>query len=631
MARQDYIAAKKCGDATVRFCTKQGLSPYPPVLDQIEDAKDNAGEVRLGLLELPLDRINGNKELGRNNAFARDFMPILSPTSEFGLKWAALNDSYANEGIRDAILVYEYMNQYYVQEGNKRVSVSKYGGSEFILADVIRILPKRDDTKESRLYYEYLDFYKSTKNHYIVFSELGMYQKLADLLGQTLGDRWDAELCQDLKAAFFSFCKKSALVLKDDAQLTLSDAFLIYISIFPLKSLLSDTKDQILKNIRMARRELLMSMNIDRIDFVGEMPEEAGQKGLLGLFTPNVKYTAASPLRAAFIYDKDVEVSRWIDSHEAGRLYVEEVTGDNVKTACYLSDYSVTDALEQALRDKNELIFVVTPGKEDEVLRTALERPDVKFFTCGMARPSAAIRSYHAKLYEAAFLMGVYCGQLMTQLPELPHRIGYMARTFENTATVNAFAIGVSMIDPSCKILLECVTPDQEARVPALREAWRAQGIRYHADFEYPLEGGKATRPGVFRTEDGQDVSLGVPFFRWGKYYAQIIQSVLSGAFNAADLVSEKIAKNYWFGLSTEVVDIRIPNAPYQTRKLLSFIKDAITNGRCSPFSGELHSQDHVIQDDTGVKGSELETLTPAHIASMRWLAENIEGSLLDE
>ena len=46
------------------------------------------------------------------------------------MKWSDLYDSYKQEGIRDAIKVYEYMNRYYVQEGNKRVSVSHYGGTD---------------------------------------------------------------------------------------------------------------------------------------------------------------------------------------------------------------------------------------------------------------------------------------------------------------------------------------------------------------------------------------------------------------------------------------------------------------------------------------------------------------------
>ncbi len=634
MARQDYIAAKKIGDATVRFLVKQGRSAYPPVLDQLEEIRNSAGEVRLGLLELPLERIKGNKELGRNNAFAADFMPILSPTSEFGLKWAALYDSYVNEGIRDAILVYEYMNQYYVQEGNKRVSVSKYGGSEFILADVIRILPKRDDSKESRLYYEYLDFYKSTKNHYIVFSELGEYQKLADLLGQELGDRWPNELCQDLKAAYFNFCKKCELVLKDNYRITMSDAFLIYISIFPFRSLLTDTKDQIVKNIRMARRELLMSANIDQIDFVGEAPEAIEQKGLMSLFTPTVKYTEASPLRAAFIYETDVESSRWIDSHEAGRLYVDEVTGSNVKTSFYLADGYVSDALERAMRDKNELIFVVTPGKEDDVLRKALERPDIKFFTCGAGVASASIRSYHGKIYEAAFLMGIYCGGLMLQAGTAqPHRIGYLARTFENTAVVNAFAVGVSLMDPGAKILLECMPSDSERPVAELRQKWQEAGAAFYADFEYPYVGGNVSKPGLFQIDGDKDIYLGRPFYNWGKYYSQIIQAVLSGAWNAADLVNETIARNYWFGLSTQVVDILVPKAPYQIKKQLAFFKNSIVNGGFDPFTGELHSQDGIIQESgeaaRGGLALDLAHLAPAKIAAMDWLSDNIEGDFV--
>lgn len=632
MARQDYIAAKKLGDAYIRFCMKNGLSAYSPVLDSFEEIKESAGEVHLGLLELPLSRIKGNKEQGRSNAFAPNFMPILAANSEFGLKWAALYDSYVNEGIRDAILVYEYMNQYYVQEGNKRVSVSKYGGSEFILADVIRILPKRDESKESRLYYEFLEFYKSTRNHYIVFSEVGEYRKLADLLGQELGAKWSDSVCQDLKAAFFSFCKKCEFVLKDDDVFNESDAFLIYISIFPMKSLLTDTKDQILKNIRLARRELLTSSNVDRIDFVGQAPETVESKGLLSLFTPTVRYTAASPLRAGFIYDADMESSRWIDSHEAGRLYADEVTGDNVRTSCYLAENSIEEALQRAADEKNELIFVVIPGKTDDVLKFAVQHPDIKCFICAAGKPHTLLRGYQGKLYEAAFLMGIYCGSLLMQTEGCqPHRIGYLARTFENTATVNAFAVGVSLIDPECRILLECTRPDQMVQFSALRQKWAAEGVSYYADFEYPMTGGDITRPGLYRMDAGKNTYLGRPYYNWGRYYAQIMQAVLSGAWNAADLVNEQVAKNYWFGLSTEVVDVLIPQAPYQTKKLLAFFKNSVVNGSFDPFTGELHTQNGILQKSSEASGNglslDLERLSPGKIAVMDWLSDNIEGN----
>ncbi|MBR3630106.1 MAG: BMP family ABC transporter substrate-binding protein [Oscillospiraceae bacterium] len=635
MARQDYIAAKKLGDSWVRFCEKRGLSPYPPVLDSFEGLKDSAGEVRLGLLELPVSRIKGNKEMGRNNAFASNFMPILGSTTEFGLKWASLYDSYANEGIRDAILVYEYMNQYYVQEGNKRVSVSKYGGSEFILADVIRILPKRDDSKESRLYYEYLDFYKSTKNVYIVFSEPGEYQKLADLLGETLGDKWPEDLCKDLKAAFFNFCRKSGLTMDDDDDFTMSDAFLIYISIFPLKSLLTDSKDQIVKNIRLARRELMTSTSVEKIDFVESAPETGEQKsGILSLFTPSAKYTKASPLRVAFLYDTDIESSRWINSHEAGRLYVDEVTGDNVRTAFYTIDADLDDAVERAARDRNELIFVVTPDRMNAVLQAAVKYPYIRFFTCAVGEPHALVRSYHGKLYEAAFLMGIYCGSLtLAQGSGQPHRVGYIARTFDNTSVVNAFAVGVSMMDPACRIMLSCVKPDAAQDLSELRAGWIQAGASYYADFEYPLSGGNTTRPGLYSIGAEKDTYLGRPYYNWGKYYAQIIQAVLSGAWNAADLVNEQIVKNYWFGLSTEVVDISVPQIPYQTKKMLAFFKNSIANGGFDPFVGELHAQDGIIQNSGEASRSgfnlDFEKLASGKIATMDWLCDNIDGQFI--
>lgn len=60
--------------------------------------------VKLGLMELPLSRIVGNKEKTRNNAFANNFRPLLDSNSEFAVKWSRLYDSFLQEGIRDAIL-----------------------------------------------------------------------------------------------------------------------------------------------------------------------------------------------------------------------------------------------------------------------------------------------------------------------------------------------------------------------------------------------------------------------------------------------------------------------------------------------------------------------------------------------
>ncbi|MBQ1880442.1 MAG: hypothetical protein II156_02285, partial [Lachnospiraceae bacterium] len=108
----------------------------------------------------------------------------------------------------------------------------------------------------------------------------------------------------------------------------------------------------------------------------------------------------------------------------------------------------------------------------------------------------------------------------------------------------------------------------------------------------------------------------------------QIVNSVLNGEWDTQQLMAERTAKNYWFGLSTGVVDIRIKELPYQTRKLLSFFKSAVIAGNVDPFSGELRSQSGVIQEDisSGKNGvsSVFDTLSAAKIASMNWMNDNI-------
>ena len=630
-----YKDAKKLGDEAVRAAIKNGVSPYLPVLDNFEEVKHSAGEVHAGLMDLPLSRIRGNKEMSRNNAFANNFMPIFDEGSEFATKWTLLYNSYLEEGIREAIKVYEYMNWYYVEEGNKRVSVSKFGGSAFILADVIRILPVKNDTKEVKVYYEYLDFLRVTKNYYIILSEPGAYAKLAGLLGQDLVHEWPEQLCTDLKAAFFSFERIYKSSIKGMDELTIGDSFLVYISIFPMKTLFEDTEDQIVKNIKLARNELLTAGNSDKIEFFEEAPEGEKTGGIMGFFSGAKSYSASSPLRVGFIYDADAESSRWIGSHELGRFYVDKMTGDNVVTQSYVSKTrnDISDALEQAIADKNGIIFTVTPGMMPDTLKAAVYHPEIKFLNCSVGQPHSAVRCYLGKLYEASFLMGILAADilLLESGRGTERRIGYIARNSGNmsAADLNAFAIGASLIDPECRIILKYVGDSEDAEKAI---DWAKEGVTIFADYEYSTAVGIADTPGVYRIENGKNIFIGVPYFNWGKYYVQIVQSVMSGAWDINEVIKFHTPANYWFGLSTGVVDIRTPELPYQTRKMLSFFKYAIMSGGLDPFSGELHSQEYTVQETPLAKNSHisasLEKMDIGKIVFMDWLNDNIDGTL---
>lgn len=148
-----YRDVLKRAQKEFRSCTARGEYPYLPVLDDFVSKKDMLRTVDLGTIQVPLEFIVGTRTDGRAQAFARNFMPLMEEESEFACKWKRLCQSQLEEGIRDPIKAYEYMNRYYVEEGNKRVSVLKYFGADSIYARVTRIMPKRNDTRESELYY----------------------------------------------------------------------------------------------------------------------------------------------------------------------------------------------------------------------------------------------------------------------------------------------------------------------------------------------------------------------------------------------------------------------------------------------------------------------------------------------
>ena len=141
MAINDYAAALKQGRRSYRAALSRGEYPYLPVLDEMISYTEVAAFENLGIMDIPLSKIVGTKTVGRSNAFANNFMPLLPEESEFGNKWAAVYNHQIDDGINDPIIAFEFMNQFYVQEGNKRVSVMKYLKTYSLAASVTRVVP----------------------------------------------------------------------------------------------------------------------------------------------------------------------------------------------------------------------------------------------------------------------------------------------------------------------------------------------------------------------------------------------------------------------------------------------------------------------------------------------------------
>ena len=161
-ANEQYAKALKAGQKHYRECVLRGRYPYPQVLDEILDDSMAAGRVDMGLLSIPTEGIVGAKAAGRASAFAANFMPLLAANTEFAAKWVELCMAHLGEGIRDPIRCYEYMGRFYVQEGNKRVSVLKSYGAPAIDAYVTRIIPAYSQDQAIQVYYEFLNSFPMT-------------------------------------------------------------------------------------------------------------------------------------------------------------------------------------------------------------------------------------------------------------------------------------------------------------------------------------------------------------------------------------------------------------------------------------------------------------------------------------
>jgi len=141
-AREEYLKARRLAQKEVRELRLQGKDESPEVLDEILGDGFSGQTHEVGIIEIPIERIVGTKTAGRITAFSAGFMPLLGLETEFAQKWIHLCAAHmSDEGIRNPIVCYEYLGNFYVQEGNKRVSVLKYFGASQISASVYRVMP----------------------------------------------------------------------------------------------------------------------------------------------------------------------------------------------------------------------------------------------------------------------------------------------------------------------------------------------------------------------------------------------------------------------------------------------------------------------------------------------------------
>ena len=450
MTETYYGDALKLGQKEYRACVDAGVEPCLPAFDDIVSRDGTATGVDLGLVQVPAEFIVGTKTKGRTTSFARNFMPLLAENTEFATKWEKLCQAHLKEGIRDPIKVYEYMNRFYVEEGNKRVSVLKFFGAVVISAHVTRILPEQNGETENEIYYEFVSFYRYSKVNFIEFSKKGSYAKLQTEMGKEAEEAWTDEDRSRFKKVYYAF--REAYEAKGGKKLdsTVGDAMLAYIKVYGYEALCDSSIAEIKKNIAKMWEEVALQQEESPIELKLTPPEEK-KPSILARVLP---VTGSKTLHVAFLYDKNPETSGWTNGHDLGRQHVQTLFNGQIITETYLDvmEDDPQSVLEQVIAEGNNVVFTTSPRLLPASLRAAVDHPDVTIMNCSLNTSHRYVRTYYARMYEVKFITGVIAGTLTED-----GRVGYVCDypIFGQIAGINAFALGVQMVNPRAKVYLE--------------------------------------------------------------------------------------------------------------------------------------------------------------------------------
>jgi len=613
-AKEEYARALRAGQKEAKELLAAGKNPNPAVLDDILPPKTLDTYQEVGLLEIPIRLIVGTKSAGRISAFSASFLPLLPQDSEFATKWVDLCVYHmGDEGIREPILCYEYLGKFYVQEGNKRVSVLKAFGAARISATVRRIMPQPAEDPRIRAYFEFLDFFKDTGLYAVQYRRPGDYARLAAFAGKHIGESWTERERRTFSGYLHYF--REAFYAADGKKLPLlpEEALLLWLQVHPYRELGELSSAELRKSIVAMWPDLLVATDNNSVS-VRTAPESEGKGNLVTL----LKSLTSDRVDVAFVHQRTPETSPWTKGHDEGSKYLKKALDKSVTVSSYYGADTQQEAqalLEKAVEEGAEVIFTTTPQLSRATLKMALKYPKVRFLNCSVDQPYSSIRTYYGRIYEGKFITGAIAGAMASD-----DRIGYIGSSpiFGVPASINAFALGALLTNPRATIELRwsCMegNPVQELI---------DSGIRVISNRDVPTAEQKyldLCSYGTYYVKDnGTLTSLGSPYWDWGKLYEHIVKSILDGTWDNA----KGKADNYWWGMDSGVIDVKLPKGlPPGVQALAETLRQGLRQGTLDPFRRTITAQDGTLKND----GSR--SFTAEELLHMDWLCDSVNGSI---
>ena len=611
---EDYKNALKSGQRAYRACVARGQSPYLAVLDDILVNVNIVAQEPLGLVEIPAESIVGTKTSGRHTAFAPNFMPLLEPDTEFAGKWSNLCDAHLEEGIHTPIIAYEFLNKFYVQEGNKRVSVLKYFDAVRIAGTVTRLVPERNDSLENRIYYEFLDFYKLSKVNDVHFSRLGGYAKLQTLVCKASGESWTDDDRLSF-SSFYTMFRQQFLALGGGLNLTAGDAMLVYLSVYRYADACESTPSQMKQNLEKLWDEVKVLTEPQAVALSLEPKQGPGEPLLAKL---NI-FTKPSELKVVFLHEHNAESSAWVRAHDKGIEALQQAFPDRVfitRKENIEPEVDAEQVLEDVAHDNADVVFTSSARMHTACLKVAAQHPKTRILNCSLNAPHPLVRTYYPRTYEVTYLLGMLAGVMART-----DRVGYVAANpvYGIPAAVNAYAQGLKTVRPDAKVVLRWACLPDPAHPLDFSDRPDVE-IFYARDNREP-EGTHRDYGLCRRQPDGTLQPLGLPVWRWDTFYTEIIRSIFDGAWDS-DAAGAR-AVNYWWGMRSGAEEIDYSkDLPAGTLQLLDLMEKMLSENNLRIFPEDLYAQGHVLHSPEAV------VYSPKELMEMDWLDECVEGAL---
>lgn len=629
----NYKQARAMGRHYLSEHSDSATKGYLYILDDLLDNVEICGEINLGTTEIPIKKILGTRTSARSNAFAGNFMPLLPENTEFGAKWCKLYESHIREGIREPIKVYEYLNRYFVQEGNKRVSVLKYLGAVAIEARVTRLIPKRDESnKQISIYYEFLDFDRRATFDNLWFSHRGGFTGLVNLV-----ETWQHEHpeCKTATADLINASFKAFRLCYREAgfgtiPITSGDAFLEYLKVYGFKP--DRPLDTIREQVKSCEAQFKL-VSVKDPDTVNTVEQKfPSEKAALSFFSRKPR-----KLKVAFAFESTPEKCLWTYDHDVARKRLERNLGDKISV---ITSYQVPNGensygpLKELMEEEPDILFATSPNMSAGALRLSIENPDKTILNCDFAQPKKNIMTYYAKFYEAAFLCGVMAGS-MTRTGLLGYTTT-MATHPDSTFNLNAFCLGAQLVNPTAHVVnlnLYRVDMSDPYHMEARKELSQ-HGVDIAMCIHQPNTPlVRKGFPGVYaqlyllQTNTGHPREcIGAAAVDWSVLYNDLVGDSFKTKNSILDITrsGNDSSVHFGWGLNTGILDVLGVDSfmGHNAIRLLNIFKDLIATGKIHPFEGPLYDRDHnMILEKYG-------TLNLLEIQSMKWLHEAVVDSI---